>query len=518
MNIINKIALSLGVVAAGSIATSCDSFLKEHSQDLAMVQSWEDLDEILIGDTYIKSGYLYIANSMVQRNADQSYDIVHLMADELDYDSSVSPNYGNIYLPQYFGIWTWQREPATDDKFNYVGGDAVYFNTLYTRINKCNMVLSVIDEQPEPKEYDRVNKLRVKGEAYFLRAYFFFTLANLYCEPYAPSTASQKAGIVLKTSEFVEDVEFENSTLTATYEQILADLEQAEAALDGIEHKSLYRADHVAVNMLQSRVYLYMQNWEKAAEYAQKVLDQKSGLLDLRTVQPRANSIYAASPESIFSMGENYISAYISPDSWGDQPLLISEYITSLYDEDTDLRVGRYFGKSIRNTSGCYLKYDQQRDHWTSSYNEVGSVFFMRTPEAYLTLAEASAFMGKEDVAKSTLERYLPTRMTGNVSVNQTGKELIDFIREERAREFLLEGHRWFDLRRYTVCEPYKWSKEITHLYAYSNSYGRITSVDSYTLSEFDGAYTLSLPQSVTNFQNTLNSYTRPDRVRTTIK
>lgn len=142
----------------------------------------------------------------------------------------------------------------------------------------------------------------------------------------------------------------------------------------------------------------------------------------------------------------------------------------------------------------------------------------MRTPEAYLTLAEASAFMGKEDVAKSTLERYLPTRMTGNVSVNQTGKELIDFIREERAREFLLEGHRWFDLRRYTVCEPYKWSKEITHLYAYSNSYGRITSVDSYTLSEFDGAYTLSLPQSVTNFQNTLNSYTRPDRVRTTIK
>ena len=31
-------------------ATSCSDFLEEYSQDLAKVESWRDLDEVLLGD------------------------------------------------------------------------------------------------------------------------------------------------------------------------------------------------------------------------------------------------------------------------------------------------------------------------------------------------------------------------------------------------------------------------------------------------------------------------------------
>lgn len=53
----------------------------------------------------------------------------------------------------------------------------------------------------------------------------------------------------------------------------------------------------------------------------------------------------------------------------------------------------------------------------------------------------------------------------GNVgTVTESGKQLIQFIREERRRELCFEGHRWFDLRRYAVCPNYPESKEIRHI------------------------------------------------------
>ena len=96
-----------------------------------------------------------------------------------------------------------------------------------------------------------------------------------------------------------------------------------------------------------------------------------------------------------------------------------------------------------------------------------------------------------------------------------SGNALIDFIREERAREFLLEGHRWFDLRRYTVCKPYPWSKVIEHEYMYySMDYGKdLDYIDTYRLEKNDQAYTLPIPREVREFQVSIGNNPRPARV-----
>ncbi|MDE6449455.1 MAG: RagB/SusD family nutrient uptake outer membrane protein, partial [Muribaculaceae bacterium] len=140
------------------------------------------------------------------------------------------------------------------------------------------------------------------------------------------------------------------------------------------------------------------------------------------------------------------------------------------------------------------------------------TTFLLRTPEADLNYAEAMAYIGKDAEARTMLDKFLKTRMSAYDIQDLTGNQLIDFIREERAREFLLEGHRWFDLRRYTVCEPYPWSKTITHEFLFYGNYD-IAYIERYVLEKNDPAYTLPIPRAIRNFQLSLGNNMRPDRV-----
>lgn len=505
--IINKILYSAAILLTGVSATSCNDFLKEYSQDLAKVNSWEDLDEVLLGEGYLHIGRLYSQNSYLASERDDHFDILHFMSDEI----RMGEDTYNMkeYYDDMFSFFTWQRETGLDTELRYVGGDEVYFNSPYKRINVCNMVISLIDEQPSNSETDDMNKRRVKGEAYFLRALYYFTLANLYCEPYNPASAASAKGMPLKFTEVIEDKEFERATLAETYEKVLEDLENAEECLEGISRKSVYHADINAVHLLQSRVYLYMQQWDKAIEKAHEVLNANDKLQNVATIAIGDNCLDASSPEIIFTMGDYLIAFYFQDQKWYTPSIFISDDMLNLY-SDSDYRKNRYIGETSYNRKDVFRKINGQREA-VGSYTTVGSVFCFRTPEAYFTLAEASAYKGDEATARSMMEKFRATRISGDVTVTESGNDLIDLIRNERAREFLLEGHRWFDLRRYTVCQPYPWSKEIIHGVAYEAQY-KYDHTDWYKLEKNDQAYTLPLPRTVKNFQVSLGSIDRPAR------
>lgn len=505
------------IALAGALAMTtagCSDFLKEYSQDLAKVESWTDLDEVLLGDAYLPPAK-YTSNT-------SNLDILHFMSDEMKPDYTIDAYYGigySYYTKEMFPFYTWMADTGVDQLRQYTGGDEKYWNDLYKRINVCNMVLELIDEQPEHKADDAKEKERVKGEAYFLRGAYYFILANLYGKPYDPATADADQGVPVKLTGTIEDVEFQRFPLNRVYTQIISDLEDAERFLDGKTRKSIYRANVVAVNLLQSRVYLYMQNWVKAAEYAEKVLAAQDALLDLRSRAVGDDCLYKASPETIFSMGGYSIaSAFADSESWlgSENPTsyYVSDDMLALYDSD-DLRKERYIGTTeLFGFKDVFRKVNGQQSK-NSNFSEVSSTFLLRTPEAYLTYAEAKAFTGEEGAARAKLQEFLKTRMEGSVNVTESGNDLIDLIREERAREFLLEGHRWFDLRRYTVCQPYPWSKVIIHDYIfYRTSYPySVDYIETYTLEKYDPAYTLPIPRAVRNFQVSLGNNSRPDRV-----
>lgn len=494
-------------------ATSCDSFLQEYSQDLAKVTSWEDLDEVLLGDVYIKTCRIANINGGIGvENRDANFDFLHFMTDEITMTESTRHDLGD-YDYSMFPFYTWQQDTGTDYNLRYVGDDEQYWNTLYTRINVCNMVLSVIDEQPAPTEYDELGKQRVKGEAYFLRGLYYFMLANLYCEPYDPSTASSTVGLPIKYSEVIEDKEFNREPLDVTYENIISDLKSAEQYLEGTTPKSIYRAGLPAAKLLLSRVYLYTQDWPSAIAKSREVLDLNNKLLSLSTKTPGDACLSASSPELLFTMGDYYVAAMFSDERKNIAKWRISDEMIALYSSD-DLRTNRYIGDTQYNRPNAFRKFNGQSEAW-GPMNDVGSVFTFRTSEAYLTLAEASAYNGDEATARTTLEKFLASRMNGKATVDKSGNDLIDFIRDERAREFIIEGHRWFDLRRYTVCAPYPWSKTIEHGYYYitqKNYDYVIDRIDWYRLENNDGAYTLPIPREVRNFQTSLGNANRPPR------
>lgn len=82
-----------------------------------------------------------------------------------------------------------------------------------------------------------------------------------------------------------------------TYNQILKDLDEADTCLINTAIKnSPYRADITAVYLLKSRTYLYMQNWKKAYEYAQKALAKNDNLLDLNTLSSGSGDVLTNLP------------------------------------------------------------------------------------------------------------------------------------------------------------------------------------------------------------------------------
>lgn len=142
----------------------------------------------------------------------------------------------------------------------------------------------------------------------------------------------------------------------------------------------------------------------------------------------------------------------------------------------------------------------------TFQTTDLSDVFLMRTAEAWLNLAEAAACAGDEPTARKALntlrEKRIKREFFDESEVNGlTGENLVQFIREERRRELCLEGHRWFDLRRYRVAEKYPQEVTVEHVYV-NKTYNSSTYeyetlwIRKFVLTTDDPAWVMPLPKA----------------------
>lgn len=493
------------------LTTSCSDFLKESSQDLAYVRSYVDLDETLLGD-----GYMNVASAGSLGGDNYSefyYPYIHFMADETQENVGTGRSTVLSSRNVIFGYYTWQRRVGINVEGTSRAPENADWDKIYKHINIANMVINTIDNQTAKTSSDRVEIQRIKGEAYFLRAAYYFTLVNLYGKPYSLKTSVTDPGVPLKLTDYVEDVKFSRSTVAEVYEQVVRDLKNAEICLENAPSKSIYRAGIVATYLLQSRVYLYMQDYALAKEYAQKVLDKKDGLIDLNNFDNTERDFLSSqSEETIFSMGTSIIQQAVNGlmEDFGISDDLYAQYAP--YQGNEDLRK-KYFMEDFLGYQRC-TKLKPGR----MGRIDVSDNFLFRTAEAYLNLAEAAACSGDEVTAKNALNALRLKRMAhaGYVSVELSGSELVTFIRDERRRELCLEGHRWFDLRRYMVNEKYPFVKTIQNSYTVfqDDDWGDKEPVETrvFELKENDAAYTLPIPIEVLNFNDGMKDNERAER------
>lgn len=500
--------------------TACSDFLEEYSQDTSYVRNIEDLDELLLGSVYMPIAQpwnfaydWYIGNTAV-KDRQWFYPYIHVMGDEAK--ENLSGSGSSIYseTSHFFGYFTWQDQAGINPEGTAVSTESYDWEALYKFINVANMVIKKIDDL-DVADNRQQDADRIKGEAYFLRGAYLFTLVNLYGKPYNPSTANADLGVPVKTSEFIEDKIFERATVQECYDQVLNDLLTAESLLTNTEKVSNFRADITAACHLLSRVYLYMQNWDKAAEYAQKVLSKNRSLQDLNTLAADENFLTARLPELIFTMGTGGMRHSIITTSgcYG-----ISEDLVNAY-ADNDLRKTRFI--SLTANGWEYVK--EATTNSDLSRSTPSGNFCFRTAEAYLNLAEAQACAGKDNEARQTLNTLRKARISTDAytDVTASGTSLVNAIREERFRELCFEGHRWFDLRRYTVSAVAPMSKTIRHSYTtfnYAYDYSVWTYVNKpvmtlwYELAPNDPGYTLPIPREVLNFNLGMKDNDHPKR------
>ncbi|WP_073347840.1 RagB/SusD family nutrient uptake outer membrane protein [Bacteroides congonensis] len=488
----------------------CSDFLSEYSQDMVIPKNVQQLDELLIGDVYMQS------NKMEYGMNNQSCQFFNLLDDDINtvgtsLTGRIGHPYYNYAVNSMYGYYAWQQDVRYNYQAKNYSNDNATWNDMYRRISIVNIILDEIESLPHKTDQDYADYLRVKGEAFFLRGQFYFVLANLYGDAYSPSTCASKLCVPLKLSAHVEydkdaDRQFERESVKRIYEQIVSDLKESTRLLTESPQKNhhlLHRASWEAASLLLSRVYLFMQDWPNAEIEAEKVMNSR--LFSLAPTSNFSNEtpfLTTTNPEIIFSQGSNPIccrSDWSVTGQYGDY--CVTNELYSMFD-DNDVRKTTFFAKR-RNTVepqndsiGLYKKYERGIE-----YSHISDALMLRMAEAYLNYAEACAMQPtKADKANSTLNTLRSQRITSYAPQTYSGEQLVQEIRNERRKELCFEGKRWFDLRRYAVCEQYPYSRNIIHAYAVYNDNFSFATTEYYLLPAGDPAYTFSLPRKVIEF------------------
>ena len=151
----------------------------------------------------------------------------------------------------------------------------------------------------------------------------------------------------------------------------------------------------------------------------------------------------------------------------------------SLFDKETDLR-WKLFITSYPFFSGDDSQGDTPRTAFSFPNNRG-----LNVGELYLTEAEACARENEIDDALYLLNEVARNRHVAGTYQDETERDpdkLLELILDERRRECICKGTRWFDLKRLNK-DP-RFAKTITH-----TLYG-----ETYTLTPDDNHYVLPIP------------------------
>ncbi|MCR5351786.1 MAG: RagB/SusD family nutrient uptake outer membrane protein [Bacteroidales bacterium] len=328
----------------------------------------------------------------------------------------------------------------------------------FITVSRCNNVIDNL----EGKAIDGVTEQdlnNLKAECLFLRALSHFDMVTLYALPYnyvkanqASLSAAQKAGIpyVYHTDP---DARPERLDVLTVYQNIVEDLLEAEKII-GADY---VRADITdtkaavtlpAIQALLSRVYLYMSEWQKSADYATKVIKNKAYKLYTADEYTETWTGKTGGSEVIF---EAYIDltnysnlncSYMTYPEGAYGDCVASPALVDLYDE-SDVR-GKLYGQDKKETAGVFwtLKYAGKGLSTPDANNTV----ILRLSEMYLNRAEA--IVNGASVADTDALQDLNT-IRSNRGVSALTSAGMEAVRSERRMELAWEGHIFFDMARW---------------------------------------------------------------------
>lgn len=151
---------------------------------------------------------------------------------------------------------------------------------LYTGVKNTNVFFERADFYQEnyakPTEQADIDHMR--GQAYFLRAIYYFDLECFFGESYITKTGGgDKLGVPIFTelAKTLEDTHHARNTTREVWDLIISDLKKSAALLQGVkwDANNKGRATEWSAKALLGKAYVFTQQWDSAKMVLKDVID-----------------------------------------------------------------------------------------------------------------------------------------------------------------------------------------------------------------------------------------------------
>lgn len=430
---------------------------------------------------------------------------------EDDLNKSLAGVYYTLGESNMYGLFMayWHQYNA-DDLYatNGAAGDAInahgstngntlnFWQKAYQGIFRANLLLANINKPT----MDESKRKIIKGEALFLRGYFYYLLASHY----------GGVPVSLKTEFDIDNPVLPRSTLKEVYTQILADMTAAEPMVNKIIGTSNGRVTQTTVQGILARVNLSMAGfplnetarYNDALQWATKVYS--SGL---HALNPDYTKVFINLMQDVYDTKENLWevelemksspSSYVGTGRWGNVIGLVSNDLALGVSTNFSACTGKLFFSYAADTNDVRMnwncanftytavtsgatkvpllysqnQYSRQMGKYRREYETTSPKQKNNTPcnfpvlrysDVLLMLAEAeNEVNGPTPLALTCLNLVRTRAKATNFSYTGTGNFVIatkaDFrttIQYERLRELCYETQRRLDLIRWGIYVP----------------------------------------------------------------
>ncbi|PID91264.1 MAG: hypothetical protein CSA96_09300 [Bacteroidetes bacterium] len=323
----NTLGYSFMMLTLLFAATSCEDVLDKQAVDSFTEESV--FQDINLTEAYLGKCYDFIGGKGGWSNTSNS-GTLGLREDLL---ASATDECLCIHRP---GAYTNIKGTMSPDQLGHFGNNRfawIRWEPMYENIKNVNVFLANIDEVPEKVATDAAWKERMKGEAYFIRAFNYTNLMRSY------------GGVVLTDTPYELGGDFSTQTrssLDETLDFILADVDKAIQMLPEKDDIELGRATKGAAAALKSRLLSWSTGelmhgggssdplvsfsshsreslLQDAKTIAKAIMDGTYGLYALTggTADPPA----VMTDADLAAYADNFASIFLQTGDWNDEVL-----------------------------------------------------------------------------------------------------------------------------------------------------------------------------------------------------
>jgi hypothetical protein len=461
----------LHLIISFNILAGCDDYLNENPDNRVELNSTEKAAQLL-------------TNSYSTAN----YNFTEWMSDNVQY------TFGTRKLPEHDQAYTW-------GEFTGIEQDTPsnFWNSTYDAIAHANEVLAVIDELPGEDE----KKDAIEGEALLIRAYGHFMLVNMFAKHYNKQTADDDPGIpYIEEPETVFIKKYTRHSVDDVYDKIEDDLLDGLKLVDGsfYSNSGKYHFTRSSALAFASRFYLFKGDYANCVKYSNQLLGDNPTVFIKDIPRLQAEQINP----------EDYIRQYHAPGD--DSNLLLMRIVSNYHAPSLGHWPSRPFYSELFANNPFGLTDERENPAWIAGENGLAAAKFeflfertsltsnvgynytiflaFRGEEVLLNRAECYIFQNELDKAIADFQLLAEKRYDGEPVVNVQDLQflyrqnsdqgnLFFYLLDERRKEFLHEGMRWFDIKRFKA--------EIQHI---------MPDGSSLTLEADDDRKVLQIPQA----------------------